>query len=78
VPFHRSISVFSLLPAIVVPTAQALLADVAATPERLADVPGLGLATCFQAVPFQRSMSVLPLLVAPTAQALVADVATTP
>jgi hypothetical protein len=64
-----------LLP--LVPTAQALLADVAATPARLAVVPGLGLGTCFHAVPFQCKMRVLPPLV-PTAQALLAVMAVTP
>jgi hypothetical protein len=38
------------------PTAQTLLAAVAATPTRPLLVPGLGLATCFQALPFQRSI----------------------
>ena len=40
------------------PTAQALLAEVAATPERPI-WPALGLGTCFQAVPFHRRISVL-------------------
>src|SRR5215469_12852485 len=66
------------------PTAQALLADVAATPLRMPP-PGLGLAlgTRAHAVPFQRSMTVLltsrAFWAAPlTTQALRADVAPTP
>ena len=49
-----------LLPALVsvAPTAQALLAETAATLRRLAWVPGLGLGTCFQAVPFQPAVRV--------------------
>ena len=76
VPFDRRIKVLAPL----VPTAQALVADVAATLYRLLPA-GAGLATCFHAVPFHRSASVLvvvPVLVPPTAQALVADVAATP
>ena len=42
------------------PTAQALLAEVAATPDRTA-VRGAGLGTCFQAVPFQCAIRVLGL-----------------
>src|SRR5215831_14819879 len=64
------------------PTAQTLLAEVAVTPRRkLALLPGLGLATCFHAVPFQCAMMVgrpMAVVVAPTAQAAVADAAATP
>src|SRR5437773_1708165 len=63
------------------PTAQALVAEVAATADREVMVPGLGADTCFQAVPFQRrirpwSPRLVPNL--PTAQALLAEVAVTP
>ena len=79
VPFQRRIRVLpGPLLGRVMPTAQALLAEVAVTPERLAG-PGLGLGTCVQVVPFHRSISVLvPVLEKPTAQALLADVAATP
>jgi hypothetical protein len=73
-PFHRSIKV---VPVLEEPTAQALVADVAATPASAAPPAGLGLGTCFHAVPFQRRIKVLPPAV-PTAQALLADVAATP
>jgi hypothetical protein len=63
VPFHRSISVLSLEPEIVEPTAQALPAELVVTPSRVASDPGLGLDTRFHAVPFHRSISVLPFLV---------------
>ena len=63
------------------PTAQALPADVAATPDRLLPA-GAGLGTCFHALPFQAMISVLGLLVEqplqPTAQALLAEAAATP
>jgi hypothetical protein len=55
VPFHRRIRDLLLEP-----TAQALLAEVAATADRLP--AGLGLGTCFQAVPFQCRISVLVLV----------------
>ena len=76
-PFHRKIRVLPPL----VPTAQALLADVAATPDKLP--AGAGLGTRFHAVPFHRTISGLGLLLVvqllqPTAQALLADVAATP
>src|SRR5215467_7373336 len=61
------------------PTAQTLLADVAATPARPPAVPGLGLATWVHVWPFQRSIRVLPVEPAPaTAHALLAEVAVTP
>ena len=44
------------------PTAQALLAEVAATPTSWLNWPGVGLGTCFQAVPFHRSIRVRYLL----------------
>jgi hypothetical protein len=59
------------------PTAQALLADVAATPKRLLLAPGLGLDTRVHTLPFQRRISVLSPLV-PAAQVLLAEVAATP
>ena len=78
VPFHRTISGLGLLEVqLVQPTAQALLADVAATPDRLLPA-GPGLGTVFQAVPFHRRIRVLPPLVPPTAHALLAEVAATP
>src|SRR6266568_2125022 len=88
VPFHRAIRVVMTspgpLPLSVPPTAQALLADVAATPMSMppgAPRPGLG--TCFHAVPSHRSIKgpLNPLAVAqlvqPTAQALMAESAAT-
>src|SRR5215470_9463371 len=42
------------------PTAQALLAGVASTADRLLTVPGPGAGTCFQAVPFQRRRALIP------------------
>ena len=62
------------------PTAQALLAEVAATPNRAPPPFGVGLGTCFQAVPFQCAITVVPggPSLAPTAQALLAEVAATP
>jgi hypothetical protein len=74
VPFHRRIKVFP--PA--VPTAQALLADVAATPAREPPDPGDELGIRVQEVPFHRRIKVLAPLPVPTAQALAADVAATP
>jgi hypothetical protein len=70
-----------LVPAVTEPTAQALLAEVAATPDRL---PGrLELGTCFHAVPFHRRISVVVLVpvlekVSPTAQASPVETAATP
>src|SRR5215475_2979134 len=57
----------------VLPTAQALLTDVAATPRT---PPRLALGTCFQAVPFQCRIITAPLTV-PTAQASLSDTAAT-
>src|ERR1022692_1039761 len=59
------------------PTAQALRPELVATAVRSGNVPGLGLGTRLQAVPFQCAISVLTPPVAPTAQALRADVAAT-
>jgi hypothetical protein len=62
------------------PTAHALVADVAATPREAAPELGLELGVTVQEVPFQRSISDLasaPSSVWPTAQALVAEVAAT-
>src|SRR5258708_24373878 len=61
------------------PTAQASLAETAATPAR-SEPAGPGLGTRFQVLPFQRRIRVFPLafvkqLVQPTAQALLAEVA---
>src|SRR5262245_28612924 len=59
VPFHRSIKVWIAVPLAKKPTAQALAAEVAATPDRaLVIEPGLGLATFFHEDPFHRSISV--------------------
>ena len=63
VPFHRKIRVLEGVAG--VPTAQALLAEVAATPERPALGAGLGLGTCFHAVPFQRRITVLKAVAPP-------------
>src|SRR5262249_23998826 len=85
VPFQRRIRVFaSPLPLPKPPTAQALAAEVAVMPLRPADpgVPGLGLGTCFHAVPFQCRIKIFAPepkgLNSPKAQALVAEVAATP
>jgi len=66
------------------PTAQALLEEVAATSARVLPVPGLGLATRDQVLPFQWAISVCKLAqpvvvhVLPTAQASLEEVAATP
>src|SRR5690349_4682414 len=61
------------------PAAQTLLADVAATLARPLAVPGLGLGTCFQALPFQCSIRGFPAEPAvPTAHALLVVAAATP
>src|SRR6516165_3291907 len=64
------------------PTAQALVAEVAATLDRsLAPVPGLGLGWMAQSCPFQCWIRVWPVPVlkyVPTAQASEAEVAATP
>src|SRR5690348_373148 len=82
VPFHRSIKV---LPVPDWPTAQALPAETAATPDRAACPPGVGLDTLVHPAPFHRAIRVVmvslaptPLSVPPTAQALVAETAATP
>src|SRR5215472_8124375 len=82
VPFHRSIKV---LPAPTLPTAQALVAETAATADRAARPPGVGLGTLVHLAPFHCAIRVVmaalaptPFTVAPTAQALVADTAATP
>src|SRR5690348_970968 len=75
--------VFWLVLVLYVPTAQALPAEVAATPSRIISVTGpagLGLAACAHFVPFQRRIRVLPAVPvkkSPTAQALPAEVAVT-
>ena len=69
------------MPSPLLPTAQALRAEVAATASRAEVLVGLGLATCAQLVPFQCRISVRsegPLANSPTAQALPAEVAATP
>src|SRR5262249_5307275 len=76
VPFQRTIKTLAVL--LMTPTAQALRAEVAATPLRVLPDAGLGLGTCFQVVPFQCMIKVLPLPRSPTAQALRAEVAATP
>src|SRR6516165_739351 len=82
VPFHRSIKV---LPAPTLPTAQALVAETAATADRAARPPGVGLGTLVHLTPFHCAIRVVmaalaptPFTVPPTAQALVADKAATP
>jgi hypothetical protein len=55
-----------------------LLAEVAATPRSTLPRPGLGLASCFQAVPFQRAISAVPAEPVPTAQASLAEAAADP
>src|ERR1022692_1190311 len=54
-PFQRTITVLAGLNLVesVQPTAQALRAETAATPLRVAPVPGLGLGPRFHEVPFQ-------------------------
>src|SRR5215469_9435587 len=83
-PFQCMISEVSFpLVAPTLPTAHALLAEVAVTPNSsslLPAPPGLGLAPCVQAVPFQcriRVWSAVPLSKVPTAHASVADTACT-
>jgi hypothetical protein len=61
VPFQRRISELTPADPSEAPTAQALVADVAATPPRplIPDGPaGFGLGTCFQVVPFHRTSKV--------------------
>jgi hypothetical protein len=70
-PFQCRINVSTLF---VEPTAQALVGEVATTPERVPAVLGI----CRHVFPFQCRINVLPLFVEPTAQALVGEVATTP
>src|SRR5262249_3448532 len=83
-PFQRSIRVLSLVAVAYVPTAHALLAEVAATalrPVSLTRPAGFGLGTRAHFVPFQCSIRVFGPLLAeklPTAQALLAEVAATP
>ena len=72
----------SVLP-FAVPTAHALLDDVAATAARLL-LAGTGLGSCVHTLPFQCLISAVPwlgsgtVLVVPTAQASLAEVAATP
>jgi hypothetical protein len=83
VPFQCRIRVWELpwLTLLVLPTAQAFRAEVAATAESRALAQGLGLDTRFHEVPFHHKVRVFvgpsPLPVSPTAQALPADVAAT-
>src|ERR1022692_1929343 len=68
VPFQCRMRVWSVVPWKYSPTAQALLAEVAATPPRTLKVKeprGFGLGTCFQAVPFQCRMMVWAVPVLP-------------
>src|ERR1700758_1909703 len=70
----------SAVPLKYVPTAQALLAEVAATPPNAPPVPGCGLVTCAHFWPFQcriKGWPAPPLSRKPTAQASVADTAPT-
>lgn len=61
------------LTVLVAPTAQAFPLEVTAMASSEALAPGLGVDTCFHAVPFQRRATVLvgpsPLPLSPTAQA---------
>jgi len=77
VPFQRRIRLWRSL---TWPTAQAFLADVAATTpvRRMLIAPaGMGLRTRCHALPFQCRTRVLRNLIWPTAQAFLADVAAT-
>jgi hypothetical protein len=74
VPFQCRIRVL-VLP--MEPTAQALLAEVAAMADRTLWEGRFGAGTCLQAVPFQCRIKVLLLPVEPIAQALLAEVAAT-
>ena len=75
--------VFWVVSVLYVPTAQAVLAEVADTPLRIISVTGpagLGLAACAHLVPFQCRIRVLPVVLvkeSPTAHALPAEVAAT-
>src|SRR5215469_14320343 len=63
-----------------VPTAQALVEELAATADRLLLAPRLGLPTCAHLVPFQcriRVLGPLPCAKKPTAQAFWVEVAVT-
>ena len=65
VPFHCSMSVWSLPLLLTYPTAQTLFAEIPVTPSSVfTDAPGLGLDTRLQVLPFHCSMSVCrtPLL----------------
>jgi hypothetical protein len=73
VPFQCRIKI----PALVWPTAQAFVADVAATPWSCAS-GGLGLGTRFHAMAFQCTIRVSPPLVPPTAHPFRAEVGATP
>src|SRR5260370_40499935 len=85
-PSHRRIRLMpGPHPQLMSPTAQALLADVAATPKRKSARPllasGLGLGTRVHAVPFQRTtrdLTLVPAVKEPTAQAVLAAGAATP
>ena len=77
-PFHCSAKVRALSVGVsVVPTAHTSVAEMAATPVRSPEPVGVGLATRFQAEPFQCPINVLPLALTPTAQALVREMAAT-
>jgi hypothetical protein len=86
VPFQRAISVYELVQPLVVqeesPTAQALLRELAATPNRAAEAPGSGLASLAHFVPFQWKITVLsdPVAVSasPAAHTSLAEVAASP
>jgi hypothetical protein len=77
-PFHRSIKI---PPVPVVPTAQALRAETAATPSRPPPAEAAGLRACCQDLPFQPSIKVLDALpqlrVQPTAQVRPAEMTAT-
>jgi hypothetical protein len=79
-PFQCSMKPWSAVPLKYTPTAHALLAEVAATPDNVPPVPGCGLVTCAHFWPFQcriKGWPAPPLSRKPTAQASVADTAPT-
>src|SRR5262249_7855578 len=75
-PFQCRVKLRSAAPLKNVPTAQALAAETAATPDNTPSIPGCGLAARAQVCPFQcriSGWSPVPLSKKPTAQASVAD-----
>ena len=74
-PSQCSITVWPL--SLVPPTAQALVAEIAATPFKTVPPPGSGLGTRVHAAPSQCSIKALLNMPAPTAQASSAETAAT-